>query len=430
MLKLFFSTLCLCGLIHFASAQIDMEPSSLDKQINFYYDAVPFSTGDSTNSRVDIYIQLSYDQLTFIHDRQKFLASYEVTATVLTDDERIVTERSWSGKIELADYEQSISRKYFTLSQRSMFIKPGTFDLRLQVADLESKQTTVKKIKLTIPDYYHHESELSGIMIVNVPATDSAQKTINPQLSWNVGNLPKGFSLFFEYYPAGDPDSVHFTYTILSKKKEELFQGNTTRILTTKRNQVFIPIDSLSLPMGTYTLQLESKPYSKKDTQNIVSVMNHPVVIQWNGIPIAVIDMDEAIQQLKYIASSRELDSLENAKTLEEKRKAFAAFWKKRDPTPLTEENERMEEFYLRVGYANKHFSQFRKGWKTDMGMVYIVFGPPDNISRHPFEMDSKPYEIWSYYQVGVDFIFVDYNGFGDYLLTNPNWDLWNRVQR
>ncbi len=33
--------------------------------------------------------------------------------------------------------------------------------------------------------------------------------------------------------------------------------------------------------------------------------------------------------------------------------------------------------YYSRVEEANKQFSNFKEGWKTDMGMVFILFGPP-----------------------------------------------------
>ena len=54
------------------------------------------------------------------------------------------------------------------------------------------------------------------------------------------------------------------------------------------------------------------------------------------------------------------------------------------------------------------------------MGMVFIVLGMPDNIDRHPFDPDSKPYEIWQYYNLNRSFGFKDTTGFGDYRLMNP----------
>jgi hypothetical protein len=61
--------------------------------------------------------------------------------------------------------------------------------------------------------------------------------------------------------------------------------------------------------------------------------------------------------------------------------------------------------------------------------MVLIRFGSPQNVERHPFESDSKPYEIWYYYDQNREFIFVDETGFGDYRLRNFGSDLWGRIR-
>lgn len=54
-------------------------------------------------------------------------------------------------------------------------------------------------------------------------------------------------------------------------------------------------------------------------------------------------------------------------------------FWKMRDPTPGTPENEYKEELIKRFEYVNKYFSRgtTRPGWQTDMGKVYMILGPP-----------------------------------------------------
>ena len=87
-----------------------------------------------------------------------------------------------------------------------------------------------------------------------------------------------------------------------------------------------------------------------------------------------------------------------------------------------------MDEYYGRIQFANQNFGHYIDGWKTDMGMIYVIFGSPSNIERHPFELDSKPYEIWTYYDLGREFIFVDMSGFGDYRLQTPLWDV-NRTR-
>ena len=55
-------------------------------------------------------------------------------------------------------------------------------------------------------------------------------------------------------------------------------------------------------------------------------------------------------------------------------------FWLRRDPTPGTAENEMKEEHYRRIAFANDNFHRGIPGWKTDRGMIYIKYGPPDAI--------------------------------------------------
>ena len=57
------------------------------------------------------------------------------------------------------------------------------------------------------------------------------------------------------------------------------------------------------------------------------------------------------------------------------------------------------------------------------MGRVFIIFGPPSDVERHPFDIDAKPHEIWYYYDLNRSFLFVDEEGFGEYRLKSPFWD-------
>ena len=151
--------------------------------------------------------------------------------------------------------------------------------------------------------------------------------------------------------------------------------------------------------------------------------------VQIPGIPISLKALEEAIDQLIYIASDDEIDSIKVGKDYDEKLNRFIKFWKKRDPDPSSSNNEIMNEYYRRIDYANKHFEGYYDGWRTDMGMVYVTLGPPDQVEREPMSIDSKPYEIWYYYNLNKQFVFVDDTGFGDYRLVNPQYGEWNRYR-
>lgn len=78
------------------------------------------------------------------------------------------------------------------------------------------------------------------------------------------------------------------------------------------------------------------------------------------------------------IITREEEKEFKELKTDKEKDNFIAIFWAKRDPTPLTEENEFKDIYYKRLEQANKTFTYGnRKGAKSDMGRIFVLLGPP-----------------------------------------------------
>jgi GWxTD domain-containing protein len=146
-------------------------------------------------------------------------------------------------------------------------------------------------------------------------------------------------------------------------------------------------------------------------------------------------ELDEMYAQSEYLANHAEKKKWKKLSTIDGKRSFLYDFWSARDEDPATGVNETMQAYFERVKYANQHFANFmqKEGWKTDMGRVWIMYGKPYEIERHPNEKDVKPYEIWFYSNIegGVIFVFGDITGFGEYRLLHsdkrgelqdPNW--------
>lgn len=125
------------------------------------------------------------------------------------------------------------------------------------------------------------------------------------------------------------------------------------------------------------------------------------------------------VEQLIYVAEPAELRRLV-AMPREEREQAWRDFWKQRDDTPTTERNEREEEYFARIAYAEEHFGHGDRGFRSDRGRVYVYYGSPDQIEARPFEIDRPAREVWYYYELNKRFIFVDRFGTGEYLLQNP----------
>lgn len=82
---------------------------------------------------------------------------------------------------------------------------------------------------------------------------------------------------------------------------------------------------------------------------------------------------DELIQPLRYISTSTENQMLIQATN---KRKAFEDFWLTNYGTKFRAKGA-IRFFYQRVEDANMLFTDYKQGWKTDRGILYIIYGPP-----------------------------------------------------
>ena len=143
------------------------------------------------------------------------------------------------------------------------------------------------------------------------------------------------------------------------------------------------------------------------------------VEVRWQGMTAHLADLGEAIEQIRYIAIGKDLRKIQRAKG-EKREELFKEFWESRDPSPGTPQNELMDEYYKRVQYSNEKFGTFRDGWRTAMGMIFILFSPPDDMEVNLFARDGRSYQTWRYYAINRTFVFVDYDGFGDYELLEP----------
>jgi GWxTD domain-containing protein len=134
-------------------------------------------------------------------------------------------------------------------------------------------------------------------------------------------------------------------------------------------------------------------------------------------------------EEVVYIITPKERDVFRKLETDKERDIFIEAFWKHRDPTPGTPQNEFKDEHYKRIKYANEYFSRGtpRPGWMTDMGKIYIVLGPPRNIEDHDTINGVYPVRIWSYdgdpaygLPTGFNIIFFKKRGMGEYVLYSP----------
>lgn len=96
---------------------------------------------------------------------------------------------------------------------------------------------------------------------------------------------------------------------------------------------------------------------------------------------------EQMIQATRYIMAKKEYEGCISSPNQKE---AIDKYW-----IELGGSRERATElirkYYGRVQDANKLFTSYQEGWKTDRGMIYVVFGAPNRVTKR------KNGEIWIY---------------------------------
>ena len=380
----------------------------------YFQDYLNFMDDDG-QSRVDLFIQVPFKEIQFIKSSKGFQGGYSVTVSIYQDDkETLVFEKVWTEKITSPSYNNTISRESFNLSFRSINLVPGEYFIKTILADRESHQEYLSERMFKVKDY-KVKPAISDILFSANKKNNNDKSKIIPNISRNISNSKDGLNFFFEVYTDSSIVS-DIEFHIADKNGKIIYSKSRKQTFNETKTQIYYSINDTTLNFGTYLLSV----ILKDNNGNQIAMATKPFFSRWVGLPASVEDIDEAIAQILYIASPSDIEYMEAGETETEKIKRFLQFWKSKDPSPGNEENQVFEEYFSRVSFANDNFSSYIKGWRSDRGMVFIILGPPNNIDRHPFEYDSKPYEVWQYYNLNKSFVFIDRTGFGDYRLNTP----------
>jgi GWxTD domain-containing protein len=386
----------------------------------FYYDVAQLKSTTNGRTRLEIYVQVPYSSLSFIKKDAGFNASYNVTITMMDEKkENILTEKTWKERISAPEFNQTLSSKNFSLSYKFWDLLPGKYFLKAVLEDGDSRRTSAREMPLTIRTIAD-TLDISDVFLVSDIVKDSTGEKFVLNVSKTVTNKDHSLSFLYNVYSDKDKE-VYIEYYLSDPQKNTSTKQLDPRKLKAGTNLLNFTMDKTDFSIGDYSLKIMIKDQNWKELKTVEKSFRAKIY----GIPSSILDLDKAVEQMAYIASPGEKDFIEEAKSFEEKMNRFLAFWEKKKPNPKVEENPIMYEYYRRVEYANKTFKGFGEGWHSDMGMIYITFGPPSNVERHPLDSDAKPYEIWDYYEINRSFTFVDETGFGNYRLINPDFSRW-----
>ena len=385
----------------------------------FFVDPMVFYSRDQMKARLDVYLEIPLENLQFKKNSstKQYDASISYTIKITNSSGEIVSNESIKDFISTSKSDQKKLDESAKFIVKEFYLNPGIYALDVSLSDINTKKEKTSKDRVTIIDFAVKNISFSDIMLVSNLKVENGKKIITPLIDKNIDNL-KEIYLFFEIYNSQNKEvKNYFSYKISDLKGKAFEKGEYEYNLAPGINKFFEKIPTKDLVFGSYKIEI-------KDKSNGELIAEKEFTNKLNGIPVNMKDLNLLIDQMLYIATGEELSKIKNASTDELKEKYFIEFWRGKDPNPYTHRNEYMGDYYKRIDIANERYTHWIDGWKTDMGMIFIVYGEPSNIERYPFTENTKPYEIWQYYSSNKEFIFVDESGFGVYKLTIPIWDV------
>jgi len=410
---------------------------------DFYFDAIVFKNffndndsndNNSNNSaRIDIYVAIPNERLSFTQINSNndniYRASYELTITISdVENNRVVTRRFTRNVVANSFLESQGSNAEFSHIQEQIYIAPGNYRIRAVLRDVIAQREFEKSRMITVINFSQFPFVASSIMLVSSIEENAGKYTISPHISDNIGNLLEGYFAFLEVYNSDDAKKIKVITEIKDNELNRTIYSDTiTKNIANGTNQIYVRIpEGIIYGVKTNMIRIsfvetvEAEFLTNETQNNILAAAQRSIrCVSFLTNRIAA-DLPTAIRQMRYVASTREINFINEAPNDAEKLRRFEAFWDALDPTPHTKRNEAMEEYYHRIDFANKNFKSYAEGWLTDRGQVFIVFGQPQSIDRNNRSMaDNRTFERWTY-RNNRSFIFVDVSGFGDFRLYSP----------
>jgi len=347
---------------------------------------------------VSISYKISNDHFVFISGNNSFEANV-LTTMQLFDNEKdsIIIQESWKNIITEISYGDTRSADKMLEFYKQISLQEGSYNLKINVQDLDNNNTYsfMDKLSLSL------DSGFGQVLIYN-EKINSKQNVKMEEINKSVVLGNNKMHLFFQYFHDAD-----------------VIKELTLRIENYKKKNEILFSDLRLNGDGFYVIDFElPADYYGKINTVLFDVMGRKVsksfFIHNEKYDLWSQDINEVIGVMRYILPVSEIKALKDM-DVEAKFEYISNFWEDKDPDQSTPKNELLEEFTDRIKYVNLNFSDFNKGWKTDKGRIYIIYGKPDSQNVYSSQSDGV-YEIWTY-PSGMKFTFLDRSGFGNFML-------------
>lgn len=383
---IFFLLICGMGKIHAQKIYIDENVSywyNVSNEVHINHNV--FFEGDSAK----VYLEISFnqdklfDQYTFIYELHKSYHTLDIQA---------------SDTLNIEDYIIAIKSNKIYVSLKL----PQNDKTDVAVIKVINKKTGID-YNYDIPFIEDYNFSTDGLVFYHEDGTTPYLNSfINKQQAFQLKSIndfdgPVYVFYYAQYFDEGVPPMIiEDQRTSKELKIDSVFSVQT--------NEPFI-------------LKKEGLYFFQKDSSSAKGI---GIRVQNPYFPL-VKTFDKVIEPLIYISTRSETDAIRNAQNPS---KAFEDYWLRLTKIPSLATST-VRKFYERVEAANYLFTNFEEGWKSDMGLIYIIYGPPNDVYKSEEIIDwvynrdlTMPVVRFSFYKVKN--VFTDHHYT---LLRKKNYD-------
>lgn len=389
------------------------------------FDLEAIATVPDGQPGVEVYASIPRSSLVFTATDTSYVARYDLTLQVKgnqgRESEAFVT---FGDTLEVASTEEA--QTYDRIRHDERFVlTPGTYVVEAVLEDLETGEQAVRRLRVDVRGRTG-EPWLSRPLVL---ADLQPGGPVEPVVALHVPARRDSLRARIEAYDAPAGSVLEMTlselradttvaippFWISPSRGSLLYRGidfdsadtlrSTTESLEAEGGQA-ATFSLPSLTPGTYHLdfRLWGPDGGTLDRQE------RTLSVKGIAFP-RLATLAELVAALDYIAYPREMEFITAGDTPQERRRRFDAFWGALVSDRRVASNL-LRLYYERVEEANLLFTSHKAGWKTDRGMVYVIFGAPGYVE------ETFDGEVW-YYGYGEQdavstFVFERADYYGD----------------
>ena len=372
------------------------------------FDMEAHATVREGQAGIDLYLGIPHASLVFLPHDDGYEARFETIVRLMDRKGKdLLAEYADVDTARVPTYEATKEFAPF-LKEKRLDVAPGDYLLDVVLIDLESKQQARRRQRVEVVavgaaravlsrvrvEGKHKGTAFAPILSLHVPTgLDSLRAAVE---FYNVHHLDQAqVSMRLLRFPsdtaAAQPPYL-FTVTRafgrVRYSRAETLQVSQYR-LGALDQKLLIEFNLPTLAEGIYRVDVQvTKAHPAADEEPLLH-QQRDFAVRSADFP-HITSLDEMVSALVYIALQRELEHIQAADTRQEKKRRYDAFWATLIPDRTRAANL-LKLYYSRVEEANLLYTSYKEGWKTDRGMISIVFGSPIFIDN---QLD---HEVWRY---------------------------------